>query len=548
MPSICPPTPALSLAQTPLAVDEFARWKGKRPWGAPGSWGPVALALLVFGLVWLALLSFVSLSPPTDNIEQLTWVHSLEGGYYKHPPLPTWLLWIPARLFGINALTSYAVGAACTLASMAVMWRLLCQLRGERYATIALLAALCITYYNGRLYYYNHNVVLMVFVAASAAVYWQAFRTGLTRWWVALGLAMGLGALAKYQIAVSVACILAFWLHQRSWRVLSQRRGFLLATLVSMMVFTPHILWLRADDFAPIQYATSSSLGVHLQGLPRWIDSTHWVVDQLLNRALPAWMLLGLTVVYLRRQAPRSQALPSTMPPEPDAASRVFLLIYGFGPLVFMFAMGLLTGAQLQLHWGTPFLLFAVPAVMELAGQRVVWRAVSMRRVTLTFAALQVVLLLQDGLSSPRGPTVFQDGHWRTFDSVALAHAVEGPARAELNGKICVVSGPPAVVGALALQLADRPRVLIDGRYDRSPWVSPSLVSQCGELVVREGPLLAGWTAAGPRFPALSWHAQPPESLPLKSFAQAPTRPSPAEQTLLRRLLPVPHARARAAG
>src|SRR5256885_10565865 len=24
-----------------------------------------------------------------DNLEQLTWVHSLEWGYYKHPPLPT---------------------------------------------------------------------------------------------------------------------------------------------------------------------------------------------------------------------------------------------------------------------------------------------------------------------------------------------------------------------------------------------------------------------------------------------------------------------------
>jgi 4-amino-4-deoxy-L-arabinose transferase-like glycosyltransferase len=548
MPGICSPAPPLSLAQTPLTVDEFARWKGQRPWEAPDSWGPVALTLLVFGIVWLALLSFVSLSPPTDNIEQLTWVHSLEGGYYKHPPLPTWLFWIPTRLFGVNALTSYAVGAACTLASMAVMWRLLCRLRGEAYATIALLAALCITYYNVRLYYYNHNVVLMLFVAASAAIYWQAFRTGLTRWWLALGLAMGLGALAKYQIAVSVACILAFWLHQRSWRVPAQRRGLLLAALVSMLVFTPHVLWLRAHDFAPIRYATSTSLGLHAQGLHRWFESMHWLVDQLLNRALPAWILLGLTIYHLRRQIPRSHAPRSETVPETAPASRAFLLIYGFGPLVFMVAMGLLTGAELQLHWGTPFLLFAVPAVMELAGQRVAWRAVSRRSVYLAFAALQVVLLLQDGLSSPRGPTVFQDGHWRMFDSAALAQAVEGPARAALNGDICVVSGPPAVAGALALQLADRPKVLIDGRYDRSPWVAPSLVSRCGALEIREGPVLAGWTAAGPRFPSLSWVAEPPVGAPFKSFAQSSTRPSPGGKMPLRRLPTAPHARAPAPG
>ena len=56
---------------------------------------------------------------------------------------------------------------------------------------------LCITYYNGRLRYYNHNVVLMLAVVASAWCCWQAFDTKRLHWWLALGIAMGLGALAK---------------------------------------------------------------------------------------------------------------------------------------------------------------------------------------------------------------------------------------------------------------------------------------------------------------------------------------------------------------
>ena len=51
---------------------------------------------LVFAALWLSLLGFSSFAPPIDNIEQLTWVRSLEWGYYKHPPLPTWLLWLKA--------------------------------------------------------------------------------------------------------------------------------------------------------------------------------------------------------------------------------------------------------------------------------------------------------------------------------------------------------------------------------------------------------------------------------------------------------------------
>ena len=125
-------------------------------WARPGVL--VTFGLLLFGVVWLTHLSFTSLSPPTDNIEQLTWVHSLEGGYYKHPPLPTWLVWVAVQMLGWSAWASYLLGASLTLASLAIFWHLLQAMRGAAYATVALLAAMCVTFYNGRLYYYNHNV------------------------------------------------------------------------------------------------------------------------------------------------------------------------------------------------------------------------------------------------------------------------------------------------------------------------------------------------------------------------------------------------------
>ncbi|MEO5732120.1 MAG: glycosyltransferase family 39 protein, partial [Rubrivivax sp.] len=169
----------------PLPVDASAsrleiqaRTLPKRSRAAQPSLAAVAALLLVFAAVWLVHLDWASLSPPTDNIEQLTWVHAIEWGYYKHPPLPTWLFWLGTQALGIEAWTSYVAGALCTLTSMVLMWTLLRHLRGSRWATVALLGALCITYYNIRLYYYNHETVLMVFVAASAWACWQAHATG----------------------------------------------------------------------------------------------------------------------------------------------------------------------------------------------------------------------------------------------------------------------------------------------------------------------------------------------------------------------------------
>lgn len=140
---------------------------------------------------------------------------TLEWGYYKHPPLPTWLLWLPV-IFGWSAGAVYAMGAATTLAALGIYWRLLARPRGEGHTFVALLAAACITYYNGRLNYYNHNVVLLLASTACAALAWQAFATRRLRWWAALGLALGMGALPKYQVAVTLCSGLAFAAHQRA--------------------------------------------------------------------------------------------------------------------------------------------------------------------------------------------------------------------------------------------------------------------------------------------------------------------------------------------
>ena len=65
---------------------------------------------------------------------------------------------------------------------------------------------------------------------------------------------------------------------------------------------------------------------------------------------------------------------------------------------------------------------------------------------------------------------------------------MEEPARQALSGgAIRFVSGPGAPAGALALQLADQPLVLINGRFDHSAWVSIDRVKSCGMLELKEG-------------------------------------------------------------
>lgn len=493
---------------TPVLTPTAGRWPaahapGRRPTALDRHALLLPSLLLLFAAVWLLHLDHASLAPPADNIEQLTWIGSLEAGYHKHPPLPTWLLWLPARLFGASARTSYAMGAACVLATMGVLWQWLARLRGRRHATLAVLAALCVTFYNGRLYYYNHNVVLMPLVAAGAALGWQALSSGRLRWWAALGVCLGLGALAKYQVALAAAALLACWLRRRGWRDAAQRRGLLLAALLALLVVAPHLRWLAGHDFAPVRYALQSSLGAGLDGGARLGGSAHWLLDQLFNRALPAWALLA----FAARARPK---VPAGAAAGKDDGSRWFLLCWGTLPLALTAALGVVAGAELQLHWGTAFLPLAVPAAMELVGRRDGgWRRAPLAPALKAFAAIQLGLLLVSHLTSPHGPAPLRSHHWRNFDAAALADALAEPARERLGGPIRVVVGPGAPAGALSLNLAERPLVLIDGRHDASPWVAPGLVAHCGalELGHTDAP---GWQPVGAGFAGLSWRVVEP--------------------------------------
>lgn len=470
----------------------------------------VATGLVLFATAWLLLLTTVSLSPPVDNIEQLTWVRSLQWGYYKHPPLPTWLLWLTVQGFGLTERAAYLLGAAVTMSAMGMLWWLLRELRGARHATLALLCTLCVTFYNGRLDYYNHNVVLLLAVVVSAWCCWRAYISQQLRWWAALGLALGMGGLSKYQIAVTVVSVLCFWGSQKAWREQAHVRGLLLATVVGCLVFSPHLVWLSTHDFGPIHYAMASSIGTHLSAGARVFNAANWLADELVNRCLIAFVLLGVCAFV----AQRTEAYPSTPGTsagfEKENAARALILCWAVVPLVFMPAMAVVFGSDLQLQWGTAFLPFVIPAAMELK-PRAFWRRVRLGLALKLFTALQVLLLLVNFLTSPAGMSQLKDTHWRTFDSKALASQLAEPARAALGGPVKVVIGDAALAGVLALRLPERPVVLINGSFDISPWVPSERVKQCGALEIiraKEPPIDS--QAVGVAFPGLFWRAIQP--------------------------------------
>ena len=483
----------------------------------------IIAGLFIFSAIWIVLLNCTTLVPPMDNIEQLIWVRSLQWGYYKHPPLPTWLLWAASHVFDSSSLLTYLLGAVFTMSSMAILWQFLAKVRSPSYATIALLASLCITFYNGRLYYYNHNTLLLVINAASAPlVYFATMRRSPTLW-IALGMVLGLGILSKYQIAITATSAFFFWIHIGSWRDRQQRVGILLALLTAVIIAAPHLQWAMTQDSGPFKYALAASSKAYSDPLNRLQETISWLADQTLNRALPAWFVLfAASTYYLGRRTAETDNLRTEVLNTGDPA-RLLLLYWGFVPLVFTATLGILTGAELQAQWSTAFLLFLVPAVMELLHwSKISFSKLQIRRAYFAFVLLQFLLIALQLVTSPFGPTQWRSTHWRNFNAQNIAAQIATQAILRLGYPIQVVIGPQKIAGAIALQLPESPYVLVDGRYDISPWVPTDLARRCGALLIGSSNLDGGATSFGIDYPGLYWRILYPE-VGNKSCAKATT-------------------------
>lgn len=415
-----------------------------------------------------------------DNIEQTIWSASFEMGYYKHPPLPTWLMLGPTWGWGPSGTITTVLGAACTLASVLFLHQVLNAVWGRSSAVIGVLAALCITFYNGRLNYYNHNTVLTLMVAASAWCWWKILTTRGLSWWMGLGVAAGLGLLSKYQYVLVLGPSVCFFWRFQLWRDRRQWLGMMLCMAVALTLFFPHLVWLMQRDGAnnPIQYVMNTAfVATNTTVWTPLMHSVNWLADLLFNRCLPAWIFLALAR-WTQARPPHHRKEPQTQT-RLHAMGRDFLVIWGTLPPLTITALGLILGMDLQLQWGTAFALWCIPLLMLLLQwpHRFESQSVSAWALPL-FVGIQGLIMLASYMTSAQG--THTQPHWRNFDSAALARELNASARDAVGGRFTIISGPQTVSGAVALALPERPKVLVDGNLGISPWIQPSQLHQPG--------------------------------------------------------------------
>lgn len=434
----------------------------------------VSVAVVVWWTLWAVALNVGQFG---DNIEQFNWAQSLQWGYHKHPPLPTWILGAAIALFGPSPYWAYALSALCLVGTAVFTWLIARRLLGARLAGAALVLWSLHLSFSQRAQLYNHNTVLVLCIAATVWAALRARDSGALRWWVAVGLGGGAAMLSKYQAAVPLAGLLLALAWTGALREARARLGLALAVAVLLAVVAPHAVWVAQHDFTTLRYASEAVES----STPR--QRAVFLIAFLGNQVRMFFPTLAtLAICWLVARLKRSASPDGNDAPRParDGVVPWAVGLTGFGAVVLV-VLALAGGVNLRNHWGMQTFQFLCLWIA--------WRWDRTSRIDI--GRLITIALLVQGASLTLYAAQHRDPNGvvsqRRIDTMYPARRIADAAlahwRARTSCPLNYVGGDVFIAGLVSLYSnAGHPRVY-DGPVG-TPWIDPGALALDGMLYV----------------------------------------------------------------
>ena len=385
-----------------------------------------SLALAVAILAALTVVRLIGLKYSTvdlffDEAQYWAWSREPAFGYFSKPPLLAWTIWLAEHICGSSE--------ACIRAPAPVFW----------FGTSLLIYAVAHLIYDGRVAFYaalslalaigcvfsariiSTDVPLLFFWTLALLAYLKLYLGGDMRWGLVLGLALGLGLLAKYAMIYFVLGIgLAAFIDADARRTL-RNPGIWLALGVAVLLVIPNIIWNIQNDLVTFRHTGANIQGGGLAFSP--LKGLEFVASQ--------FGVFG-PVVF----AVFVYALAKIASPEISSRDRL-MLAFAIPPLVLVTGTAFVTRALA--NWAAPAFISGVVLVTAILVRRDAWKWL---RLSLGIGVVaQVVLLVTDIMATrlhipglPNGDVYHRTLGWRSLG--------------EQTGAIAQRVGAKAIVGA----------------------------------------------------------------------------------------------------
>ena len=482
----------------------------------------VVLAILAYLAVHFAIRFALGPSPSGDDAEQALFAQRYALSYsYRSPSLPTWILLtlgylMPVGVVAISVMR-YALLAITYLCGYLTARRLIADPRLAALAVYSFAAIHIFAESSHR--NLTHSTSLAAMVALSWYVFVRLAASPRLSWYLALGVAFGLGMLAKWNFVIFAAALPIACLFNAETRRLVLTWKTLAAVAIAAMMPIPALV-AQLEIPPPAGQGLESALGMENgAGLaPLW-EGTLKLAEASLVYLMPllpiAVLLLGLPFWrgFRARMAGNSEQTP------PPGAAAVGPSI-AIGIALLWIIVLVLEATEMKVRYMHPVLFIApVWLFMVVEAGRPSARAVNL------FALVMAALVVQVAVARILQPLGLVDcglcQEWRPYPAVAAELRDAGYDGA---GTI-VASGE--IGGNMRIRFPDAR--IVDPSYPLATWPPPSGRGQC-LLLWTAAPGTAPTPAPYESYLADVLHGQP-AALHTEGIVSAPMLP-PAEGEL----------------
>lgn len=403
------------------------------------SFGLAVLLLAALTAIRLIGLKFSVVDLFFDEAQYWAWSREPAFGYFTKPPLLAWIIGGAEALCGSSEACVRAPAPILYFGTCLLVFAIARQLYDD---TVAFFAALSTALTPGVVFsarIISTDVPLLFFWALALLAYVKLLQGADRRWALVLGLALGLGTLAKYAMVYFLLGVaLAAWLDRDARRLLARPEPWLALGLAALVV-APNIYWNLTHGLASFRHVGDNIQGSGLKLNP--LRALEFLASQF---AVFGPVLFAVLLAALARMAS----------PLITRADRL-MLAFAIPPLVLITATAIISRAFA--NWAVTAFISGVIVVIAIIIRRGEWKWLTLSLAIGVVA--QALFLAGDARATKLTAPMLGDAYRRTLGWRSLGE--QAGALARRVGARAIVGDQRDEVASLLYYWRDQPEPVL---------------------------------------------------------------------------------------
>ena len=221
---------------------------------------PLLLAIIAVLTVWRALAIAASgLDLYVDEAQYWTWSQALDWGYFSKPPMIAAVIAATTSVCGDSALCVKSGALLLYPLTTMLIWAISRRLFDARTAFWTAVVFITLPGVALSSVIISTDVPLFLCWSAALYAYLKALDTDAWRWWLAAGVASGLGLLTKYTMAIFAVSVLLHLAITPSLRPHFRSPKLYVTAAFAALIFAPNLLWNAANGWPTLGHTAQIS-------------------------------------------------------------------------------------------------------------------------------------------------------------------------------------------------------------------------------------------------------------------------------------------------